>query len=589
MLRTRIARPIRLAAVIALVVAFVPGVAAGAQPKRATAGPPQDYRKIAGLSRAKYFDWIKQSYMLPMSDGVEVYVEVTRPKANGRFPVIAEISPYHGTIYERNGVRMLPEEGGLTEYFVPRGYAVLMMDVRGTGRSQGCLDHMGPEDQSDARDVVEWAAARNWSNGRVAAIGHSYPGGTSVMTLAQRPKGLATVVVSAGLGSMYEHQFQAGVPFNAQFLGPNEAYYELSIDRHLPPVQPGYGDNFGNDMQYFGCGATKLALVSGDAQLSGEYAGWHAERDFRRGAASARVPVFAIHGVMDEAARVGSLDWFLRRNGRLRLQDKRVVDKLWLGPWDHGIGCCPNRRGYHWTLALHAWFDRHLQRKNVDTGPPVEVFLGDGTEAEAATGVRSEIFTARRFPGTPRTLNLYPDRRGVVRLSKDKVAGAFSFTGDPFGQFAPRNTGAVEFRTAPFRRSVLFAGVPKLDLVASVTMPRVYLIATLYDEDRDGEWRRMTQFAINPELRNGIATTTPVVPGEKYHMRPPGFPMAHHLKPGHRLLLRVTTSDPDKLAFFSVDPQITVFTGPGDTALHLPVVDRPVLYPDRLSLAPPKT
>ena len=44
-----------------------------------------------------------------------------------------------------------------------------------------------------------------------------------------------------------------------------------------------------------------------------------------------------------------------------------------------------------------------------------------------------------------------------------------------------------------------------MELVASVTVPRVHLIANLLDEDAEGKRRRISQFAINPELRNGIA------------------------------------------------------------------------------------
>ena len=38
-----------------------------------------------------------------------------------------------------------------------------------------------------------------------------------------------------------------------------------------------------------------------------------------------------------------------------------------------------------------------------------------------------------------------------------------------------------------------------------MTAPRVHLIANLLDEDAEGKRRRISQFAINPELRDGIA------------------------------------------------------------------------------------
>jgi hypothetical protein len=94
---------------------------------------------------------------IPFEEG-PLDIEIVRPRAEGRFPVILESSPYHGTLADRDGTRILPgpknAEGkpiGLTGYFAPRGYAVVMMDLRGTGRSQGCLDHLGPKDGRDLK------------------------------------------------------------------------------------------------------------------------------------------------------------------------------------------------------------------------------------------------------------------------------------------------------------------------------------------------------------------------------------------------------------------------------------------------------
>lgn len=586
MARTLRPRALGLVVVLLLIVA-VPGVA-GAKRAKGPSLVPIDYTKVKGLSQPIYEEMTTDVEMLPMADGVEVYVEVIRPDAKGKFPVIAEISPYHGTLYQRNGIRMLPNDGGLVPYFVPRGYAVLMMDLRGTGRSQGCLDHLGPNDQSDAKAVIEWAAKQPWSNGRVGVIGHSYPGGASVMSLAEEPKGLVTAVVSAGLGTMYEHQFQAGVPYFLQWAGPQWAYNLLAIDRHLPPqlgsdpVQGGEtGDNFGNDMEYFGCGLQHSALTSGPSQVTGQYVQWHADRDFREGAAENDVPVFVIHGVNDNAARVASLDWFSRGT-------RTSNDKLWLGQWNHGSGCCPNRRGLQWTSALHAWFDKQLQGRKVDTGPPVEAFLMDGSFAQVTVGqgFPKEIVTAKQWPAPAKMVRFFPDASGGLGVTRS-AAGEATFTGDPLGFNSPTDTDGAMFATNPLKEDMVLLGVPKLKLAASVTAPHVHLIANLFDEHPDGTWRRISQFAINPVLRNGIDTLEPVVPAERYMMNPPGYAMAHRLRNGHKLVLRVTTSDPDKVPMFSIDPNVTVFTGPGGTVLQVPVIQNPVLYKDKFPLETP--
>ena len=285
----------------------------------------------------------------------------------------------------------------------------------------------------------------------------------------------------------------------------------------------------------------------------------------------------------DNAARIGALEWFFER--------RNPQDKLWVGQWDHGVGCCPNRRGIQWTYALHAWFDKHLaKRLFVNTGPPIEMFMSDDQSFAAVTsGARTETLTARKWPVADDEITFFPTADGGMGRTAPAEDGSQSFTGTPegFAEFAneePSWTTGVSFATEPFEQDVVMAGVPTMELVASVMMPRVHLIANLLDEDADGKRRRLSQFAINPELRNGIATETPVVPGERYTLEPPGFAMAQHLRAGHRLVLQVTTSDPDKVPFFTVDPNVTVFTGPEGTNVTVPVVSAPSLVPDNVPL-----
>ena len=285
---------------------------------------PVDYIEIREtLSHPVFRDIVTTPIKVAMPhDQIELYVEVTKPDpalhGPGRWPVIMEISPYHGTIATRIGDRIFPDPKGadgkplgLTGYFAPRGYAVVMVDLRGTGRSQGCLDHLGPNDAKDIRAIVEWAAEQPWSNGRVGITGHSYVGSTPSLAAAMKPKGLVTIVPSAGLASMYDHQFQYGVPYAFQWLGPIEAYEELALKRHLPSfLGADAGDNFGNDMEYVGCGLPNSAATAGHGQINGQYQAWHAARDWRAEAADADIPIFMIHGVNDNAARIPAAEWF---------------------------------------------------------------------------------------------------------------------------------------------------------------------------------------------------------------------------------------------------------------------------------------
>jgi predicted acyl esterase len=110
----------------------------------------------------------------------------------------------------------------------------------------------------------------------------------------------------------------------------------------------------------------------------------------------------------------------------------------------------------------------------------------------------------------------------------------------------------------------------------------VHLIANLLDKSPDGTTRRITQFAINPMLRDGVEKVSPVTPGAVMKLQPPAMAMGHRLAKGHVLVLEVKASDPDKVAMTAVDPRITVLTGPDTTVLRLPVVSAPTIVRDAL-------
>jgi predicted acyl esterase len=108
-------------AALALALALTP-TAHAAKPREAAF----DYTAIRGLTTPKH-ETERTVVRLPAYDGKELYIEVVKPKADGRWPVILESSPYHGTLADRDGRRILPEPRDadgksivLTGYFAPR-------------------------------------------------------------------------------------------------------------------------------------------------------------------------------------------------------------------------------------------------------------------------------------------------------------------------------------------------------------------------------------------------------------------------------------------------------------------------------------
>ena len=89
------------------------------------------------------------------------------------------------------------------EKAIPAGFALVVQDVRGTGRSEGEFDPFVDE-AADGYDSIEWVAAQEWCNGAVMLSGRSYVGATQWLAAAEQPpslKAIAPVIT----GSNYFH------------------------------------------------------------------------------------------------------------------------------------------------------------------------------------------------------------------------------------------------------------------------------------------------------------------------------------------------------------------------------------------------
>ncbi len=64
---------------------------------------------------------------------------------------------------------------------IPAGYAVMVLDDRGTGASGGQWDSWGARTQQDYQEVLDWIQRQPWSNGSVGDYGGSYMAITSLL------------------------------------------------------------------------------------------------------------------------------------------------------------------------------------------------------------------------------------------------------------------------------------------------------------------------------------------------------------------------------------------------------------------------
>jgi len=120
---------------------------------------------------------------IPMSDGTVLRANVLLPSSSGRFPTVLTATGYNKDAANPTGGDCSASQGiagdepGLTE----EGFAVMVIDDRGTGASGGKWDSWGQRTQEDYKEVLDWIQAQSWSNSSVATTGESYMGITSLL------------------------------------------------------------------------------------------------------------------------------------------------------------------------------------------------------------------------------------------------------------------------------------------------------------------------------------------------------------------------------------------------------------------------
>lgn len=175
---------------------------------------------------------------LTMDDGVRLSARVYRPEGSGQYPVLLAVSPYqHRTDAIPHSTLFLWREVGPVDWYVEaQGYAIVHVDVRGTGQSDGDYNLLDRREQRDLYEIVEWCARQSWSNGRVGGYGQSYYCWSQWFMGIVNPPGLKCIAPYDGAVDMYRDVMYHGgiycdfLPWWYQMVRVNNL--------HRPPGEP---------------------------------------------------------------------------------------------------------------------------------------------------------------------------------------------------------------------------------------------------------------------------------------------------------------------------------------------------------------
>ena len=151
----------------------------------------------------------ERDVMVRMRDGIHLAVDVYRPKAEGRYPVLYACAVHNKDLQRPEIAEALPPqpayaslwygviEGGDSKRLIANGYAHVIAELRGVGKSEGNYD----EDEWDHYDMIEWIAAQPWCDGNVGMIGISAYGGEQFRAAQQDPPNLKAIFPYDSMGA----------------------------------------------------------------------------------------------------------------------------------------------------------------------------------------------------------------------------------------------------------------------------------------------------------------------------------------------------------------------------------------------------
>ena len=509
-------------------------------------------------SAIAYGTLMEEAQRVRMRDGVELVYDTYRPYAPGeQFPALISWSPYTRQL-QQTVAGLGQNEAGLTEFWVPRGYAQVIVDIRGSNDSQGSWDHWGPEEQADLKETIEHIAGQPWCNGNVGMVGCSYFGMSQLLGAEGKAEPLKAIFPYDAATDLYrDAYFHGGIMTSFAGFWFN-ALTPLNLWTGRLEDPSGFPKHFG-------------AVLGGEHDLDGPY--YH-ERSSWPTLDQVETPSYF------------GCDW------RFYYMHLRGAFSGWEGipastPKKMLIGPRPEPRrpfGQYHVEALR-WYDHYL--KGLDSGvwegAPINLYVQgeDRWRGEQEWPLARTEWTE---------LSLGTDGSLSANVGAE---GERTYTVDPMSVEARHGEPTLVWRSAPYSEPTEITGPMALTLVATSDAVDTDWFVVLNDEAPDGSvreltrgWLRASHRATDPGRSKPYqpwrphTSTEPVTPGEATEYVIEIIPTCNVFQPGHRLQLQVASVDDWIGNFFAYHRALptkatnTIHTGRGGSRLLTPFIFR---------------
>jgi len=419
---------------------------------------------------------VEKDVAIPLRDGSVLCADIFRPDNGGeKLPILLITGPYQKDKLwvpppdlEEKANPYMNWECANPLWWCPRGYALVRVDSRGSGKSLGQSDPSSYQEAVDTYDAIEYVAKQPWSNGNVGCLGISYHANFQWRVASLQPPSLKAIMPWEGRADQYRDQAYHGGIFASGFL---VQWWYLQAAHHLLGKPNEYNPEAFNNNQL-----------------------WNYMRN----------------DLDSEFWRLKSARW-----------DKITVPMYSVGNWGgHGLHLRGNTEGYlcaaskHKKLRIHTgshyhpfhaeearieqlrWFDYWL--KDIDTGimdePPVKLEIRTGGTLKRYPFRTENEWPLARTQWTKFYLQPTRDKpatgvkpvEGKITTTPPIKSSKITYPASPGGRHAHGGRTGVSFETAPMKANTEITGPIVLNIWVSSTSEDMDIMATLRNIDARG-------------------------------------------------------------------------------------------------------
>ena len=516
---------------------------------------------------------IERGVAVKMRDGALLRADIYRPKAEGKYPVLLQRTPYNKAGGTGFGLKA-----------AARGYVVIIQDVRGRFTSEGDWYPFKHESQ-DGFDTVEWASALPYSSGKVGMFGGSYVGATQMLAAISSPPHLAGIFPVVTASNYHDGWTYQGGAFEQWF---NESWtsglaqdtFNRRVQRNTNALQgiwklplagyPLFGPEAGAGLE----GPGALAPYFLDWLAHPSYDDYWKQVSIEDHHSSVMAPVYSVAAWYDIFLG-GSLNNYMGIKARGGSEAARRGQRLLVVLGGHAGGgrkigevdFGPEAELDEDEVMLR-WYDHIL--KGVDNGvereKPVKIFVmgknlwreeDDWPLARAentryyfhssgkANSLGGDGTLSSTLPQTePQDHYLYDPADPVPNRGGSLCCDAFHLPPGPLDQRPVEARADVLVYTTPaFKQDFEVTGPVTVELFATSSAVDTDFTAKLVDVWPNGLAQNLTDGILRARYRNSQEKAELMNPGEIYKLKIDLWATSDVFLAGHKLRLEVSSSN----------------------------------------------